>query len=232
MKYTKNFILTFAVLAALLSCNNIPTSAIYTLKLKDRAGRYSVKGNFNKDITLDFIIFETGKINFIGSKSDIANNLGTYVLGSPESTNKTFSFDIKETINGVEPNTYFIDFLYSKLRYSNNEITFEKTSDSTNIKFNERVGIYYNQNKNNKITVSKNKIEWSYFTDAYIDIADSYSEEMVFTKTVDFQNANNENHSFTITYTFTDNSIKLRFTITDPAYSKYNIEEEYRIVWE
>ena len=232
MKYTKNFILIFTVLLVLLSCSNIPTGTRDNLKLKNRAGRYSIKGNFNKDIKLDFIIFETGNINFIGSKADTANNLGTYVLGNPESTNKTFSFDIKETINGVAPNTYYIDFLYSTLKYSNNEIYFQKTSDSTNIKFYERVGIYYSQNNNNKITISKNKIEWSYFTDAYIDISDSYTEDRVFIKTVDFQNANNENHSFTITFTFTDNSIKLKFTITDPAYSKYNTEEEYRIVWE
>ena len=232
MKYTKNSILIFAVLLVLLSCSNMPTSSMGTLKLKNRTGRYSVKGNFNKDITLDFIIFETGNINFIGSKADTANNLGTYILGSPESTNKTFSFDIKETINGAAPNTYFIDFFYSTLKYSNNEIPFEKISDSINTKFYERVGIYYSQNKNNKITVSKNKIEWSYFTDAYIDIADSYTEEMVFTKTVPFTNANNENHSFTITFTFTDNSIKLKFTITDPAYTQYNKEEEYRIIWE
>ena len=232
MKYTKKIILILITLLVLLSCSDMPTGIRNRLKLKDRTGRYSVKGNFNKDITLDFIVFESGNINFIGSKADTANNLGTYVLGSPESTNKTFSFDIKETINGVAPNTYFIDFFYSTLKYSNNEIPFEKTSDSTNTKFYERVGIYYSQNKNNKITVSKNKIEWSYFTDAYIDIADSYTEEMVFTKTVPFTNANNENHSFTITFTFTDNSIKLKFTITDPAYTQYNKEEEYRIIWE
>ena len=232
MKYTKKIILILITLLVLLSCSDMPTGTRNRLKLKDRTGRYSVKGNFNKDITLDFIVFESGNINFIGSKADTANNLGTYILGSPESTNKTFSFDIKETINGVAPNTYFIDFFYSTLKYSNNEIPFEKTSDSTNTKFYERVGIYYSQNKNNKITVSKNKIEWSYFTDAYIDIADSYTEEMVFTKTVPFTNANNENHSFTITFTFTDNSIKLKFTITDPAYTQYNKEEEYRIIWE
>ncbi|CRF35539.1 hypothetical protein BRSU_2722 [Brachyspira suanatina] len=232
MKYTKNLILASIILLVSLSCSNMPTGIKDNLKLKNRAGRYSLKGNFNKDIKLDFIIFETGNINFIGSKGDTANNLGTYFLGDTESTNKTFSFDIKETINGIAPNSYFIDFLYGKFRYSNNEIYFQKTSDSTNIKFYERVGIYYSQNKNNKITISKNKIEWSYFTDAYIDISDSYTEDRVFTKTVDFTNTTGENHSFTITFTFTDNSIKLKFTITDPAYSKYNTEEEYRIVWE
>ena len=232
MKYTKKIILILITLLVLLSCSDMPTGIRNRIKLKDRTGRYSVKGNFNKDITLDFIVFESGNINFIGSKADTANNLGTYVLGSPESTNKTFSFDIKETINGVAPNTYFIDFFYSTLKYSNNEIPFEKTSDSINTKFYERVGIYYSQNKNNKITVSKNKIEWSYFTDAYIDIADSYTEDMVFTKTVPFTNTAGENHSFTITFTFTDNSIKLKFTITDPAYTQYNKEEEYRIIWE
>ncbi|MBW5410373.1 hypothetical protein E6A50_08330, partial [Brachyspira hampsonii] len=113
MKYTKKFILIFAISLVLLSCSNMLTGTRETLRLKDRAGRYSVKGNFDKDIKLNFIIFETGNINFIGSKADKANNLGTYVLGNPESTNKTFSFDIKETINGVAPNTYFIDFLYA-----------------------------------------------------------------------------------------------------------------------
>ena len=112
MKYTKKIILILITLLVLLSCSDMPTGTRNRLKLKDRTGRYSVKGNFNKDITLDFIVFESGNINFIGSKADTANNLGTYVLGSPESTNKTFSFDIKETINGVAPNTYFIDFFY------------------------------------------------------------------------------------------------------------------------
>ncbi|PTY39201.1 hypothetical protein [Brachyspira hampsonii] len=232
MKYTKKFILISAISIVLLSCSNMPTGTREALKLKERAGRYSVKGNFDKDIELNFIIFETGNINFIGSKADKANNLGTYVLGNPESTNKTFSFDIKETINGVAPNTYFIDFLYAKLKYSGNEIPFEKISDSTNIKFKERIGVYYSQNKNNKITVSENKIEWSYFTDAYMDITNPYSEETEFIKIVDFINDQNENHIFMADFTFTDNSIKLQFTITDPAYSQYNIEEEYRISWE
>lgn len=233
MKYTKKIILAFLILLILLSCSNVSaTGPMANLKLKDRYGRYSVKGNFDKDVKLDFIVFQTGNINFIGSKGDTANNLGTYVLGNIESTNKTFSFDIKETINGVAPNTYHIDFLYNKLKYSNNEILFEKISDSTNVKFNERVGVYYNQNKNNRITISKNKIEWSYFADAYIDIENPYTEDMLFTKTVPFTNANNENHSFTVTFTFTDNSIKIKFSITDPAYSQYNMEEEYRIVWE
>ncbi|EKV58183.1 hypothetical protein A966_01511 [Brachyspira hampsonii 30446] len=232
MKYTKKFILISAISMVLLSCSNMPTGTNETLKLKDRAGRYIVNGNFDKDIELNFIIFETGNINFIASKADKANNLGTYVLGNPESTNKTFSFDIKETINGVAPNTYFIDFLYAKLKYSGNEIPFEKISDSTNIKFKERIGVYYNQNKNNKITVSENKIEWSYFTDAYMDITNQYSEETEFIKIVDFINDQNENHIFMAAFTFTDNSIKFQFTITDPAYSQYNIEEEYRISWE
>ncbi|MEI0447532.1 hypothetical protein R4J03_10790 [Brachyspira intermedia] len=232
MKYTKNFILIFTVLLVLLSCSDIPTSSIGTIKLKNRAGRYSIKGNFNKDIKLDFIIFETGNINFIGSKADTANNLGTYILGNPESTNKTFSFDIKETINGVEPNTYFIDFQYGRFRYSDKEVYFERSSYSTNVKFKERIGVYYNQSKQKRVIITANKIEWSYFTDAYIDIENTYTEEMVFTKTVDFTNTAGENHSFTITFTFTDNSIKLKFNITDPAYSQYNTEEEYRIVWE
>ncbi|MBW5380449.1 hypothetical protein, partial [Brachyspira hampsonii] len=200
MKYTKKFILIFAISLVLLSCSNMLTGTRETLRLKDRAGRYSVKGNFDKDIKLNFIIFETGNINFIGSKADKANNLGTYVLGNPESTNKTFSFDIKETINGVAPNTYFIDFLYAKLKYSGNEVPFEKTSDSTNIKVGERIGVYYNQNKDHKITVSENKIEWSYFTDAYIDITNPYSEETEFIKIV---NDENENNIFIAAFTFT-----------------------------
>ena len=93
-----------------LSCSNLPTDIKSKQKLKDRAGRYSLNVNFVEDIKLDFVVFDTGNINFIGSRNNIANNLGTYFLGDPESTNKTFSFDIKETINGVEPNTYFIDF--------------------------------------------------------------------------------------------------------------------------
>ncbi|OEJ15876.1 hypothetical protein BFL38_10475 [Brachyspira hampsonii] len=233
MKYTKKFILIFAISLVLLSCSNMPTGTREALKLKERAGRYLVNGNFDKDIELNFIIFETGNINFIGSKADKANNLGTYVLGNPESTNKTFSFDIKETINGVAPNTYFIDFLYSQIEYSTNKVLFRKSSDSTNIKVGERIGVYYNQNKDHKITVSENKIEWSYFTDAYIDISDIYSEENTFTKTQIFTNENNEEHSFSLNIVFTDNACKLTFNITDPNYSQYNkSEEEYRISWE
>ncbi|WP_300365684.1 hypothetical protein [Brachyspira sp.] len=231
MKYTKNFLLFF-ILFLLLSCINIPTGSRNALQLKERAGRYSLNVNFTKDIKLDFVLFETGNITFIGKKGNTANNLGTYFLGNPQSTNKNFSFDIKETINGISPDTYFIDFLYSKLRYSNKEVNFNPKTDSTNIKFNERLGIYYNKNKDSKITVYNNKIEWSYFADAYIDIENPYTKEIIFTKTVNFQNTNSENHSFTITFTFTDTSVKLKFNITDPAYSQYNKEEEYRIIWE
>ncbi len=231
MKYAK-IIISIFIIFLFISCSDLPTGKGYTFKLKERAGRYSVIVNFTEDIKLDFIIYETGNIAFIGKKNTTANHLGTYFLGDPLSTNRTFSFDIKETINGIAPNTYFIDFLYNKLRYSNKEVNFQKKSDSTNIKFNERLGIYYNQNKQKRVIITANKIEWSYFADAYIDIANPYTEETVFTKTVNFQNASSENHSFTITFTFTDNSIKLKFNITDPAYSQYNTEEEYRIVWE
>ena len=203
------------------------------MTLKDREGRYSVKGNFDKDIKLDFIVFSTGNINFIGKKGNIANNLGTYFLGNPQSTNKTFSFDIKETINGVSPNTYFIDFFVNKLKYSNNEVSFEKISDSTNIKISERIGVYYNKDKSHSITISSDKILWSYFSDANINIDDMNSEEAVFSEIKNYENEKGEQHTVSLTLVFTDNCCKLTFNITDPQYSQYNKnEEEYRISWE
>ena len=95
MKYIKHsiiFFIVFIFFLSCLSCSNLPTDIRDTQKLKDRAGRYSLNVNFEEDIKLDFIVFDTGNINFIGSKNNIANNLGTYFLGDPESTNKTFSY--------------------------------------------------------------------------------------------------------------------------------------------
>ncbi|WP_297300457.1 hypothetical protein [uncultured Brachyspira sp.] len=234
MKYIKTFIPFFFIFFVILSCSNVPTSSSNgNLKLKNRAGRYSLDVNFTEDITLDFVVFDSGYINFIGKKNNIANNIGSYYLGDPESTNKTFSFDIKETINGVAPDTYFIDFFGGKLRYSQNkEVNFKKLTDSTNIKMNERIGIYYSKDKSANITITDKQILWSYFPDAYIDIANPYSEETSFSRTQTFTNSNGVEHSFTVSIVFNYNSIKLKFTITDPDYSQYNKEEEYRIVWE
>ena len=236
MKYIKHsiiFFIVFIFFLSCLSCSNLPTDIKSKQKLKDRAGRYSLNVNFEEDIKLDFIVFDTGNINFIGSRNNIANNLGTYFLGDPESTNKTFSFDIKETINGVEPNTYFIDFFYSTLRYSGNEVNNKKKSDSTNIKISERIGVYYSKDKLYNITVSSERISWSYFPDAYIDITNQYTEDTVFTKTESFTNESGTVYNFTLKFVFTDNALKLTFNITDPSYSQYNKQdEEYRISWE
>lgn len=236
MKYIKNsiiFFIVFIFLSCIISCSNLPTDIKSIQKLKDRSGRYSLNVNFEEDIKLDFIVFDTGNINFIGSRNNIANNLGTYFLGNPESTNKTFSFDIKETINGVEPNTYFIDFLYSTFRYSGNEVYFQKKSDSTNIKISERIGVYYNSDKSYNITITSDRISCSYFPDAYIDITNPYTEDRVFTKSESFTNENGEVYSFTLTFAFTDNALKLTFNITDPSYTQYNKQdEEYRISWQ
>ena len=234
MKYYKTFILFFFIFFIILSCSNVPTSSNNSnIKLEDRAGRYSLNLNFTEDITLDFVVFKEGYINFIGKKNNIANNIGSYYLGDPKSTNNTFSFDIKETINGVAPDTYFVDFFWGKLRYSQNkEVYFKKVNDSTSIKMNERIGIYYNKDKSANITITDKQILWSYFPDAYIDITNPYSEETSFSATKKFTNSNGEEHSFTIDIVFNYNSIKLKFTITDPSYAQYNKEEEYRIVWE
>ena len=61
-------------------------------------------------------------------------------------------------------------------------ISFEKISDSTNIKISERIGVYYNKDKSHSITISSDKILWSYFSDANINIDDMNSEEAVFSE--------------------------------------------------